>query len=212
MATTRGVSVTARPAEHPPADGQRAALLAAASRLLAEEGPEALTVRRIAAEAGVSTMGVYSRFGGKDGVLDALFREGFERLLAELGEQPPGADPVADLAAACRAYRRFAVAHATHYALMFQGAVPGFEPTDESRAVALASYQVLVDRVRRGLAAGVFAPVASAERLAYAVWATCHGAVTLELLGLLPEHAGPRGYARAVGVVVAGLSAVAPPR
>ena len=58
----------------------RASLLHAASTLLAAEGPEALTVRRIAAEAGVSTMGVYSRFGGKEGVIDALLRDGFQAL------------------------------------------------------------------------------------------------------------------------------------
>ena len=47
-------------------DDTSRALLAAAHRLLAEDGPEALTVRRIANEAGMSTMNVYSRFGGKD--------------------------------------------------------------------------------------------------------------------------------------------------
>ena len=58
----------------------REALLAAAHDLLATEGPAALTVRRIAAAAGMSTMNVYSRFGGKDGVLDELFIDGFRRL------------------------------------------------------------------------------------------------------------------------------------
>ncbi|MGZ4674264.1 MAG: TetR/AcrR family transcriptional regulator, partial [Ilumatobacteraceae bacterium] len=55
-------------------------LLKAASDLLATEGPAALTVRRIATAAGVSTMNVYSRFGGKDGVVEHLFVEGFHRL------------------------------------------------------------------------------------------------------------------------------------
>ena len=49
------------------------------------EGPGALTVRRIAAAAGMSTMNVYSRFGGKDGVLDELFVDGFRRLGAHDG-------------------------------------------------------------------------------------------------------------------------------
>src|SRR5688500_17526276 len=55
-------------------------LLKAASDVLAAEGATALTVRRIAAEAGVSTMNVYSRFGGKDGIVEHLFIEGFSRL------------------------------------------------------------------------------------------------------------------------------------
>ena len=60
------------------------ALLDAAHRLLADHGSEALTVRRIATEAGMSTMNVYSRFGGKDGVIDELFIDGFERPDPEL--------------------------------------------------------------------------------------------------------------------------------
>lgn len=84
----------------------RALLLSAASTLLADEGPEALTVRRIAATAGVSTMGVYSRFGGKDGVVDALFREGFDGLLAAMLEAPTTDDPLADLRSCLPRLRR----------------------------------------------------------------------------------------------------------
>ena len=50
-------------------------LVAAAFHLLEAEGPEALSVRRVAAEAGVAPMGVYNHFeGGKNGVVDAIFR------------------------------------------------------------------------------------------------------------------------------------------
>ena len=73
------------------------ALLTAAHDLLASDGPTALTVRRIAGAAGVSTMNVYSRFGGKDGVLDELFAEGFRRLGERMEETPSTDDSVADL-------------------------------------------------------------------------------------------------------------------
>ena len=69
-------------------DDTSAALLAAAHRLLAEDGPEALTVRRIAGEAGMSTMNVYSRFGGKDGVIDELYADGYRRLVAAIDADP----------------------------------------------------------------------------------------------------------------------------
>ncbi|MEY2552238.1 MAG: hypothetical protein QOC57_98, partial [Ilumatobacteraceae bacterium] len=68
------------PAAMAPLDSVGSTLLKAASELLAEEGPAALTVRGIANAAGVSTMNVYSRFGSKDGVVDHLFVEGFRRL------------------------------------------------------------------------------------------------------------------------------------
>ena len=67
-------------------DSVGSTLLKAASDLLATEGPGALTVRRIANAAGVSTMNVYSRFGGKDGVVEQLFIEGFTRLGAGMSD------------------------------------------------------------------------------------------------------------------------------
>ena len=77
-------------------DDTGTAILRAASDLLAAEGPGALSVRRIAAAAGCSTMGLYSRFGGKDGVVDELFAEGFEHLCAAMQGLPTTASSLAD--------------------------------------------------------------------------------------------------------------------
>src|SRR5512138_3570780 len=84
---------TAPPPDRPPrrrtaSDDVEQALLEAAARLLTDEGPEALSVRRVAAEAGVSAMGVYSRFGGKQGLVEALFLDGFARLERVLATVP----------------------------------------------------------------------------------------------------------------------------
>ena len=54
-----------------------AALSDAAERVLVRDGPDAVTVRAVAAEAGVAPMGVYNRFGGKDGLVDELLSRGF---------------------------------------------------------------------------------------------------------------------------------------
>ena len=42
-------------------------------------------------------MNVYSRFGGKDGVLDELFIDGFRRMGEEMADTPTSDDPNADL-------------------------------------------------------------------------------------------------------------------
>ena len=110
--------------------GQR--ILEAASQLLSTEGASALSVRRIATAAGCSTMGLYSRFGGKDGVVDELFAEGFERLITAMRARPLSDDPLADLRGSAECYRVTALANATHYMVMFGGAVPGFVPSDAS--------------------------------------------------------------------------------
>src|ERR1700719_4782713 len=57
-------------------------LLAAAEALLVRTAPGGLTVRAVAAEAGIAPMGVYNRLGGKDGLVDALLIKGFDRLRA----------------------------------------------------------------------------------------------------------------------------------
>ena len=185
----------------------RDALLRAASTLLAKEGPAALTVRRIAAEAGVSTMGVYSRFGGKDGVVDALLREGFEDLSRALDDVGDTGDPMSDLRRCCRAYREFGISNATRYRLMFEGTVPDFLPSEDSILVASASFERLADRVGRCIDAGALAPGDRYE-VAASLWATSHGLISLELSGRKPETiGGDDPYERTVAALIRGFSA-----
>jgi AcrR family transcriptional regulator len=164
-------------------DPVRAALLDAARRVLASDGPDALTVRRIATEAGMSTMNLYSRFGGKDGVVDELFVEGFEQLRASMEAVVLTDDPVTDLRTAGGAYRRFALANPTSYAVMFQRPIPEFQPSPRSMEGTLG---VLADHVGRAMAAGALTP-GDPFTTAAIMWANCHGLVSLELSDTAPE-------------------------
>jgi AcrR family transcriptional regulator len=163
-------------------DDARAALLAAAHDLLAKEGPTALTVRRIAAAAGMSTMNVYSRFGGKDGVLDELFIDGFRRMGDEMGETPMSDDPAADLVTCGRSYRAFAKRNPTYYSLMFDRVVPDFEPSPHALEIALAALDRVTTRVRRAMESGVVRQGDPLE-VAAALWACQHGVASLEARG-----------------------------
>jgi AcrR family transcriptional regulator len=175
-------AVPARTRIPPDLDSTRGTLLAAASELLATRGPDALTVRAIADRAGVSTMGVYTHFGGKDGVVEALFVEGFQRLASVMSAVPVTDDPLHDLRASCAAYRRFALENPTHYGVMFERHVPGFEPSLDSMTHAHATLELLEKRVQRCLDAGVIHPGhGDAQAIAYTVWATGHGLMSLEL-------------------------------
>jgi AcrR family transcriptional regulator len=164
-------------------DGVEQALLAAAARLLTEEGPEALSVRRVAAEAGVSAMGVYSRFGGKQGLVEALFLDGFARLQQVLAAVPRTGDPVEDLLEGSRRYRRFALESPAAYAVMFSRAIPEFVPSAPCKLDAAGAFEVLVDAVRLGIDAGALRPGDPVD-IAEGIWATCHGLVSLELAGM----------------------------
>jgi AcrR family transcriptional regulator len=155
-------------------------LLRAASDLLAAEGPGALTVRRIATQAGVSTMNVYSRFGGKDGLIDHLFKEGFARLFAEVATSVHTDDALVDLADCAQHYRQFALANTTYYAIMFDRVVPDYVPTQAAIEQAGATLQQLADQVERAMQMGALAPD-DPMHIAASLWATCHGLVSLEM-------------------------------
>lgn len=171
---------TARTWSPGPDDEQSVAILDAARRLLATEGAAALTIRRIAAEAGWSTMGVYSRFGSKDGIVDRLYADGFAELGRRMRAVPHTDDPVQDLLGIGLAYRETALANATSYEVMFHDVVPGFVPTPASTMVAAAVFTDLVDRVARAVAAGALQPHDPGD-LALVVWALSHGFVSLEI-------------------------------
>jgi AcrR family transcriptional regulator len=159
----------------------RRLVLDAASRLLEAEGPEALTMRRIAGQVGCSTSVLYTMFGGKAGVAEGLWREGFERLRSAM-ERATDDDPLGRLAALGRAYRENALANRAYYAIMFQRPIPGFQPSAAAYAESLRPLQLLVDAAADCVRAGVFRPV-DPSRIAAVLWAAAHGAVSLELAG-----------------------------
>jgi AcrR family transcriptional regulator len=181
-------------------------LLKAASDLLAGEGPGALTVRRIATEAGVSTMNVYSRFGGKDGVVEHLFVEGFTRLGSGMSSAALTDDTIADLRSCGLAYRSFAIDNPTLYSVMFDRVVPDFVPTLEAQTLAGSTLGQLAQRLERAMHAGT---LRAADPLSTAalVWATCHGVVSLELKMVGPVVISwPDVYANALDMIVTGLA------
>ncbi|HEY8454370.1 MAG TPA: TetR/AcrR family transcriptional regulator [Actinopolymorphaceae bacterium] len=164
------------------ADDLRSTLLDRAADLLAHEGPQALTTRRIAAAADTSTQAIYTLFGGKEGVVRAMYREGFRRLGAKLAQAPRTSDPVADITELGRAYRAAALENPNFYDVMFGRPVPEFRCTDDDRAESLATFTVLVDAVQRALDQGRLQG-GTAKEIATHLWATVHGYVTLELAG-----------------------------
>lgn len=152
----------------------RSALVEAALTVLDRDGPAGLTVRAITQEAGCSTTGVYTHFGGKHGVVEAVFLRGFESF--DEAVRPALED--GDLAAAGRAYRRWALDHHTQYMVMFGRAVPDYVPSDAARERALRSFAALAEGVGRA------SPGDDVAERAYHLFATVHGYVMLEMAGM----------------------------
>jgi AcrR family transcriptional regulator len=169
-----------------PLDEVGVRLVDRAGRVLADEGPDGLSLRKLAGMVGTSTMTVYTRFGDKDGLLAAMHAEGFRRLgsaLRAAAAKHPG-DPLAALAAMGEAYRATALENRHLYPLMFGNAAPGFAPDESGRAVAHAAYEPLLNGVQLALNAGVLTG-GTADRIALYLWAVSHGFVSLEVAGQL---------------------------
>lgn len=181
----------------------RTALIEIGARLLAEEGPQALTTRRIAAEAGSSTMAVYTYFGALSGLVQAMVYEGFERLQHYFTHVRQTDDPVADLTLLGRAYR-FNAQHNSHlYAAMFGGvSLGGFELSDEDRQHGRYTLAHVIECTGRCIDAGRF-HAADPELVAHQMWIALHGLITLDLGAyLIPPYDADRVFeAQLIGLM-----------
>jgi AcrR family transcriptional regulator len=172
----------------PLASDSAGALLDATREIFVSEGIKGLSVRRVAQQAGCTTMAVYSRFGGKEGLLGALFDEGFGRLSDAQQAVDSGLPAAARVLALCRAYRHTARQFPHHYALMLGQFSGEHHPSPESSAKAMATLQCLVDAVADSLSPGKNRAERAAE-IAHRLFAFSHGWVSLERLGFFGDPA-----------------------
>lgn len=155
-------------------DGVEDALLTAAREIFENGGLPALTVRRVAMAAGCTTMQVYSRYNGKNGLVQALFDEGFTAL-ANAQQSVPHALPAAErVRQLCREYLRIAAEKPSHYALMLGGHSGDFQPAKESGDRAMATLTTLIEAVARALP-NTSNKDARAKDVAHQILALCHG-------------------------------------
>jgi AcrR family transcriptional regulator len=173
-----------RPKTHD--DALRVKLLNRAGELLSNEGPSALSLRRLAADVNTSTTAVYSLFGGKPALLDALYDEGFRRFGERLAMVPETDDPVEDLIQIALTYRDSALQDRQFYVVMFSKVVPDFSPTTETYIAASGTFVPVVKTVQRAIDNGSFLPNEAPEVIGLALWSICHGLVSLEIYGILP--------------------------
>ncbi|MCT9933944.1 TetR/AcrR family transcriptional regulator [Planotetraspora sp. A-T 1434] len=167
-------------------DELRTRLLDVASRLLTSAGPESLTVRRIAAEGGCSTQVIYTMFGSKEGLAEALYLEGFERIRRRLEAVPHRSDPFEYLTALGPAYREAALSEPGYYSLMFERAIPGFVPSERARTLARAALNILDRVIADCISTGYLVPT-QPRKIADALWAAAQGALNLERAGHLQD-------------------------
>jgi AcrR family transcriptional regulator len=189
-------------------------LVLAAVRLLAEEGPSAIKARTVASATGLSTMVVYSHFGGVPELLRAVVDHGFDELNRAFAEAPVTDDPVADLFAMGLISRRVAQSNPHLYDLMFGLSTRStYRPASVSdvrsgrSASFRAAYAHLLEACRRLAESGRVEGPLEVEAVAGGLWSYVHGFITLELAEHFADFDDPvrqvmlpTGVALAVGL------------
>lgn len=156
----------------------RVELIERAAEMLA--GSEPVTLRKLAAAAGTSTMAIYTHFGGMPGLWRSVREEGFIRLRRRLERLEPSDDPVMDLMASGAAYVANALANPHLYLTMFDARRDLGDPE-----AATAAFGVLVAGAARARDEGRFDEATDPEGAAIQMWGMAHGMVMLVLTGAL---------------------------
>jgi AcrR family transcriptional regulator len=157
---------------------RRGEILASAKRLFLEHGVEHATMRRIAAEVGVSPTALYVYFPDKLAILNAISESMFESLLEACARaQSQDLPPLQRFRAAMRAYVDLAFTRPDEYRLTFGSTNLGQCQVSQA---ADASFGMLEASVTALMDAGLFAR-ADPTCVAEALWACLHGVVMLLL-------------------------------
>ena len=172
----------ARPRLHD--ENLRLRLLENAGRLVTEHGVDGLSLRTLAAQSQTSTTAIYSLFGGKTGLLGALFDESFASFGASQRAVPISGDPVTDLAGLGLAYWEWARLHPQLYGVMFSQALAGVERSPEQAARAESTMQPLAGVVGAAVRSGLL--TGNPAIITFSVWAAVHGVVSLALADCAP--------------------------
>ena len=185
----------------------RAALTERATDVVAARGVDALSLRELARDLGVSHAAPSRHFADKQTLLDAVAVNGFRRLGASVGTSP-GTDGRStsfpdQLREYARAYVSFAVQNAPLLTVMFD-AKHRQEPPADILDAAEQAFAVPLRLIGQAQSRGeiVTAPM---EVVGTAIHSTMHGFATLVSGGLLDQPNWERALDETMGLLVEGL-------
>lgn len=168
----------------------KAKILTAASELFAESGANGLSVRAISKRAGLSTIGIYNHFNGKQGILDALYIEGFQLVIKTTEVELDTLSPRNAVLKGLSNYIDLAAKHRGHYQLIFGRGDPTYIPSSAAIAVGEEAFNRLTNLVSHSLPKHLSGR--RRREAALQLWALAHGYVSLqdhEATELIPHTA-----------------------
>lgn len=173
--------------------------------MLATDGAQGFTTRKVAATAGTSTPAVYELFGDKGGLIREVFFRGFQLLGTRLSRLRESGDPHADLIAAIGVFRQFVRANPVLAEVMFSRPFADFQPGPNEARAGSAVRESIVGRVRRCIDAGLLA--GDPTDVAHVLLAVAQGLAAQETAGWLGTSRASvdRRWALGIRAVLDGL-------
>ncbi len=169
------------------------ALLDETVRILREEGEDALSLRHLATNIGVSHTAPYHHFKDKQSLLCAVAEEGFVRFNAAMKaamKRARGRDGREIIRAYVKAYVNFAVNNAEYYDLMYGSRVWRSDRlTDSLVSSARGTLRADIKRIQDWQTRGLVAAELDVVRFAEVAWGTYHGISRLLIDGLYTDSA-----------------------
>jgi len=192
----------------------RQALVEAALKLIAAQGPQGFTLTDAARSAGVTPAAVYRHFAGRDDLIGECARQGFEIFADLMVHAYNGGKPSALKAfeATGRAYLAFARRYPGHYMAMFESGIPLRANPDLARAADRAR-TVLQDSVATLSLALPADRRPPAAMITAHIQAMSHGVVELFARGAPGAHAPfpPEDLLETgIGIYLRGLGLIPP--
>ncbi len=158
----------------------RSALVKSGLEILAEEGVNDLSLRKVALRAGVSHAAPYRHFADKESLLVAIAEEGTQMLSDQMqaGANLFPSEPEKQLLEAGWAYVKFGLEHPDYLRVMFGGVIERQKVDDAN------TFGLLVNIIRACQYASIVREGDTRE-LALSAWAQVHGLTTLLISRML---------------------------
>ncbi len=171
--------------------------------IMREHGAAALNLHEIARQMGMKTPSLYAYFPNKMALYEELFRLGV-RLFREHMDRAgnAGAPAWERLRAAAEAYMSFAQENPELYQLVFERPVPGFAPSQESKAQRWAALEAGRDSFARTLRSGDFEADLPFEVAFDLMIALMHGLTALHMASEPQLPAGSGRFGSLIPVAV----------
>ena len=166
----------------------REKVLKAAVKYIADSGPDGLSFRQIAADAGVIHQAPYHHFGDRSAIFSEIALQGFRKFTAAMSA-PAHVDEDSNLVVRmCERYVEFALANKGHFRVMFRADLCHMDESPETQRAADDAFGTLLQVVGE-----ILGPSASIDEIrvqATAMWSVAHGLATLLIDGPLENKIG----------------------